>query len=113
MGELREFAQHYQEFDRLGVRVLAISVDDRSRIQQVWLEVLSRHFTVLSDPSALVTRKYGVLHPHGGRGQDIALDTTLLIDGKGIERWRQVSQTLPDLPTAEDVLGRIRQEEPR
>ena len=55
-------------------------------------------------------RKYGLLHPNGGHGQDIALDATLFIDGKGVERWREVSQTLPDLPTADEVLTRIRQE---
>jgi peroxiredoxin len=71
--------------------------------------VLARHFAVLSDPGAIVIRKFGVLHPHG-HGRDIALDTTLLVDAKGIERWREVSQTLPDLPTADEVLTRIRKE---
>jgi peroxiredoxin len=90
--------------------VLAISVDDRTKAQQVWQQVLAKHFSVLSDPGAVVIRKYGLLHPHGGQGQDIALDTTLFIDGKGVERWRKVSQTLPDLPTADEVLTRIRRE---
>jgi hypothetical protein len=49
------------------------------------------------------------LHPHG-HGQDIALDTILLIDAKGIERWWQLSQTLPDVPTAAEVLTHIRGE---
>jgi hypothetical protein len=40
-------------------------------------------------------------------GQDIALDTTLLVDVDGRERWRHVSQTLSDLPTAEEILTRI------
>jgi len=90
--------------------VLAISTDDRSHAKQVWQQVLSRHFSVLSDPGAAVIRKYGLLHPHGGRGEDIALDTSLFIDKKGIERWRKVSQTLPDLPTAAEVLKSMRQE---
>jgi peroxiredoxin len=97
------------------VRILAISVDDRAHAREVWEQVLARHFTVLSDPGAQVIRKYGILHAHGGRApnNDIALDTTLFIDQKGIERWRQVSQTLPDLPTAEEVLTRIRQDTSR
>ena len=90
--------------------MLAISVDDRTKAQQVWQQVLTKHFTVLSDPGAVVIRKYGLLHPNGGHGQDIALDATLFIDGKGVERWREVSQTLPDLPSADEVLTRIRQE---
>ena len=42
-------------------------------------------------------------------GQDIALDTTLLVDFDGQERWRRVSETLPDLPIAEEILTRIRE----
>jgi len=42
-------------------------------------------------------------------GQDIALDTTLLVEVDGRERWRRVSETLPDLPTAEQILARIRE----
>jgi hypothetical protein len=42
-------------------------------------------------------------------GQDIALDTTLLVDVDGRERWRHVSQTLLDVPTTEEILMRIRE----
>jgi len=69
---------------------------------------VKRQFSVLSDPGAQVIRKYGVVHPGGGSGEDIALDTTLLVDEHGRELWRQVSETLPDLPTAEEMLERIR-----
>jgi hypothetical protein len=57
-----------------------------------------------------VIRSYGLLHPGAGLGgKDIALDTTLLVEVDGRERWRRVSETLPDLPTAEQVLARIRE----
>ena len=89
--------------------VLAISVDDREHAHSVWEKVVNRQFTVLSDPGARVIRSYGLLHPAGGiDGGDIALDTSLLIDMDGRERWRRTSQTLPDLPTAEEILTRIR-----
>ena len=69
---------------------------------------MKRQFTILSDPGARVIRSYGLLHPGAGmEGQDIALDTTLLVDVDGRERWRRVSETLPDLPTAEEILARI------
>jgi hypothetical protein len=42
------------------------------------------------------------------QGEDIALDTSLLVDGDGRERWRRVSATLPDVPTVEEVLKKIR-----
>lgn len=108
MGELREFARHYQEFDRLGVKLLAISVDNRTEARELWDQVLARHFTVLCDPGAQVIRKYGLVHSLAGH--DIALDTTLLVDRRGIERWRKVSQTLPDLPTADEVMDHIQRE---
>ena len=70
---------------------------------------MNRQFTILSDPGALVVRSYGLIHPNAGmEGQDIALDTTLLVDVDGRERWRRVSATLPDLPIAQEVLARIR-----
>ena len=53
---------------------------------------------------------YGLLHRGAGMdGQDIALDTTLLVDVDGRERWRHVSQTLPDVSTPEEILMRIRE----
>ena len=88
--------------------MLLISTDDRRGAREVWNEAASRRFTVLSDPGAQVIRKYGLVHAHGGGSEDIALDSSLLIDENGIERWRQVSQTLPDLPKAAEVVARIR-----
>ena len=71
---------------------------------------MNRQFTILSDPGARVIRSYGLIHPGGGmEGQDIALDTTLLVDSDGHERWRRVSETLPDIPRAEEILIRIRE----
>ena len=95
-------------FDQVKTRVLLVSTDDRKGAREVWNQVVSRGFTVLSDPGAQVIRKYGLLHPHGGGGEDIALDTSLLVDEKGVERWRLVSQTLPDLPKAAEIVQRIR-----
>ena len=53
---------------------------------------------------------YGLLHRGAGmNGQDIALDTTLLVDVDGRERWRHVSQTLLDVPTTDEILKGIRE----
>ena len=84
-------------------------MDDQNHARQVWETVVNRQFTILSDPGAGVIRDYGLLHPHGGiDGGDIALDTTLLVDVDGRERWRHVSKTLPDLLKPEEVLKMIR-----
>ena len=89
--------------------MVAISVDDREHALLVWQTVVNRQFTILSDPGAQVIRSYGLLHPGGGiDGGSIALDTTLLVDVDGRERWRHISETLPDLPTPEEIFRRIR-----
>lgn len=107
MRQLREFAQHKAEFDQLHVRVIAISVDDRSGAQQAY-QAGQKQFTILSDEGAKVIRQYGLLHEKGASGQDIALRTTLYIDADGKEVWRRVSEAVPDIPAAEEILGRIK-----
>jgi peroxiredoxin len=71
---------------------------------------VDRQFTILSDPGARVIRSYGLIHSGAGmEGQDIALDTTVLVDENGREGWRHVSETITDVPAADEVLKRIRE----
>ena len=89
---------------------MAISVDDREHARLVWEKVVDRQFTILSDPAAQVIRTYGLVHSRAGKeGEDIALDTTLLVDADGREHWRRVSATLPDIPSADEIFRRIRE----
>jgi peroxiredoxin len=108
MTELREFARRSSEFEKLGVRLVPISVDDQQHAHDVWEKAADKKFTILSDPGALVIKKYGLLHESGHGGSDIALRTTLLVDPEGSERWRRVSQSVPDIPTADATLESIR-----
>lgn len=115
MTELREFARRSKDFEKLGVRLVPLSVDDRQYTRAVWEKVAAKKFTILSDSGAVVAKKYGLLHQggrdarHGGApgGSDIALRTTLLIGPDGRERWRRVSQSVPDIPTADETLAKI------
>lgn len=109
MIQLREFARHKSDFDQLDTRIAAISVDDEGHNRDVWEKVTQKQFPVLSDPGGLVVRQYGLLHPEGKGSGDIALRTTLLIDAQGKEQWRRVSETVPDIPKAAEVLARIRE----
>ena len=111
MAQLREFAQRSSEFDKLRVSVVALSVDDQERAYKVWQEVAERRFTILSDPGAKVIKQYGLLHTAGHGGEDIAIRTTILIDPQGREAWRRVSESVPDIPTADEILQRIRKSE--
>ena len=109
MRQLREFAQHKSDFDSLHTRVVGISVDDQEHAKLVWDKQVNRAFTILSDPGAKVIREYGLLHEKGKGDEDIAIRTTLLVDEQGRERWRRVSNTVPDIPSADDALQAIRE----
>ncbi len=107
MTQLREFAQHRADFDKLNVRVVCISVDDQEHAHVVWEKPGNRQFTILSDPGASSIREYGLLHSNGHGGHDIAIRATLVIDESGKERWRRVSKTVGDIPTVQEVLERL------
>ncbi len=108
MTELREFARHSDVLQRLGVRLVPISVDDRQHAHDVWEKVAEEKFAILSDPGATVIRKFGLLHEAGHGGADIALRTTILIDPDGRERWRRVSQSVPDIPSWDETVTMIK-----
>lgn len=114
MTELREFARRSSDFQQLGVRIIGISVDDQQRTHETWEKAAAKKITLLSDPGAKVVRQYGLLHEKGHGESDIALRTTVLIDPEGHERWRRVSKSVPDIPTADETLAEIRkaQQEP-
>ena|SRR5579883_2719188 len=116
MTELREFARHSDDLEKLGVRLVAISVDDQQHTHDVWEKAAEKKFTILSDRGAVVVKRYGLLHEGGGAahgGNDIALRTTLLVGPDGRERWRRVSQSVPDIPTWDETFAAIKTSEER
>ncbi len=116
MTELREFAQRSEELEKLGVRLVPISVDDQAHAHDVWEKAGAKKFTILSDPDLAVIKRYGLLHENGGAAHgsgDIALRTTLLIDPEGRERWRRVSKSVPDIPKLDETLADIKKEQDR
>ena len=113
MTELREFARHSEDLSKLDVRLVPISVDDQQQAHDVWEKVAEREFMILSDPGATVIKRYGLLHAAGHAGMDISLRTTLLIGPDGRERWRRVSQSVPDIPKWEETVAAIKTSEER
>ena len=65
MSQLREFAQHKADFDRINTKIIALSVDDAAHSHATWDKAVNRQFPVLSDPGAKVIREYGLLHADG------------------------------------------------
>src|SRR5437667_12563603 len=113
MTELREFARHSEDLEKLSVRLVPISVDDQQHARKVWDKVAEKKFTILSDPGAQVIRRYGLLHQAGHTDKDIALRTTLLIGPDGQEKWRRVSQSVPDIPAWDETLAMIKKSQER
>ena len=108
MKQLREFAQRKSDFDTLNARVVGISVDDSEHARRVWDDVARHNVTILSDPGAKVIREYGLLHPKGYKNEDIALRATLIVDENGREVFRQVSSSVPDVRTADQILAELK-----
>jgi peroxiredoxin len=108
MKQLREFAQRKSDFDAQNARVVGISVDDPEHTRKVWDEVAQHNATILSDPDAKVIREYGLLHSKGYKGEDIALRATIIVDENGREMFRQVSSSVPDVRTANEVLAELK-----
>jgi peroxiredoxin len=114
MTELREFARHSNDLEALGVLLVPISVDDQQQARETWEKVAEKKFTILSDPGAMVIKKYRLLHEGGGVAHgrtDIALRTTILIGRDGRERWRRVSQSVADIPSWDETLQAIKKSE--
>ena len=107
MTELREFARHKSDFDKLNTKVVLISSDDVQHAKEAWADAGEKQFTVLSDPQLTAIREYGLVHAHG-HGEDIAIRTLVLIGPDGRELWRWPSKSVFDVPKVGDVLARIR-----
>jgi thioredoxin-dependent peroxiredoxin len=108
MKQLREFAQRKSDFDAQDARVVGVSVDDLEHTRKVWNEVAKHDAIILSDPGAKVIREYGLLHPKGYKGEDIALRATLIVDKNGREVFRQVSSSVPDVRHADQILAELK-----
>jgi peroxiredoxin Q/BCP len=108
MKQLREFAQRNAEFEAENAKIVGVSVDDQEHARKVWDDVAHQKLTILSDPGAKVIREYGLLHPKGYKGEDIALRATLVLDENGREVYRKVSSSVPDIRSADEILAELK-----
>lgn len=108
MNQLREFAQRKANFDDQNAELVAVSIDDQAHSRKVWEDVTHKNVIILSDPGANVIRQYGLLHPKGHDGQDIALRATIVVDENGREVFRRVSSSVPDIRTSNEILTELK-----
>lgn len=108
-SELRGLGAAATEIEKLGGRLLAVSVDSPAENQRV-ANQLRLPFAILSDESRKVTKAYGLLHSGGGPGgTDIPIPAHLLIQPDGRVRWKHVSRLVQDRPHPDEVVARIRE----
>lgn len=86
MHELGELEAAYPEFEKRGVRLVVLSVDDQETTKRTQQKF--PHLIVLADPEHKTTDAFQALHPGAGPGHtDIAAPTTWLLDATGTVRW--------------------------
>jgi peroxiredoxin Q/BCP len=91
---LRSFQSRLPEFDRRGIRVVAISVDS-PEANRDHRQKLGVSFPLLSDEKREVVRRYDLLHRKGGPdGTDISRPAELLLDPGGIVRWANFTESV-------------------
>jgi len=67
-------------------------------------------FTILSDPDAVVVRRYHLLHTGGGpEGHDIARPAEFLVDSGRIVRWTNFTEDVRVRARADEMLAAAKQ----
>ena len=98
-----------QEFNRAGVRPVAISVDAPS-VSEDLSKKAGYSFTILSDPDGAVIRQYHLLHAAAGPdGHDIARPAEFLVDRTKIVRWTNFTEDIRVRARANEMLAAANQ----
>ncbi len=103
----RRFQALAPEFERLGVRLIGVSVDTAEE-QRSFRNLCSVSFPLVSDAGHAISRTYGVLQTTEHEGQMItyARRETFLVDPAGqiVQHWTQVDPNTH----AQEVLDQVR-----
>jgi peroxiredoxin len=84
---------------------VAISVDT-PEISRDLSKKAGYSFTILSDPSAEVIRRYDLLHVRGGPdGHDIARPAEFLVDSSKVVRWTNFTEDIRVRAKADKMLA--------
>ena len=100
--ELCTLQDGFTEFEELGVKVLAISIDSIFS-HHAWAEKLDITFPLLSDFNREVIRLYGVIHEEILGLKGIAKRSVFILDREGTVKYRWVSEDPAQLPNMEDI----------
>ncbi len=91
----------------MGARLVAVSADSVESLGIFGKDKLGFEVTLLSDSKRQVIRDYGLVHPEGHGGEDIARPATIIIDKNGIVRWAKVASNFMVRPAPDEVIGAL------
>ena len=97
---------------KLTTQILAVSVDT-VEAQQMMIDRISKEdgilpdFPLLSDPDHAVIDRYGLFNPNESKRRPVPHPTTLVIDMKGVVRWKFVEINYKVRPELADILAAV------
>jgi peroxiredoxin len=101
---LRSFQSELPQFERRGIRVVAISVDPPS-VNRNHRQKIGVSFPLLSDEKAETIRRYDLLHSGGSPDHtDISRPAEFLVDSAGTVRWVNLTSSAAVRAWPQDVL---------
>lgn len=102
---MRGIQARLQEFQALGVRPVAISVDP-PEVSANLRRKARFTLTFLSDPNLEVIRRYDLVHVAAGPdGHDISRPAEFLIDRSNTVRWENFTEDVRVRPRAQEMLA--------
>jgi peroxiredoxin len=108
MAELQGLGAELSEAEKAGVEIIATSPDSNEHSQKV-AEGLHLNYRFVADRDLAVTRRYGLVHAHGGPdGQDVPRPATIVVDRDGVVRWLSATRNFQVRPDPGDVLRVVR-----
>jgi peroxiredoxin len=96
------------EYEKLGARVIAISVDS-PHAQQAWAAANKISVTIASDLNKTVIRDYDVVLPMLGGVGDAAARAAFVIGTDGVVKYAEQTPTPKDLPNFEAIKAALAQ----
>jgi peroxiredoxin (alkyl hydroperoxide reductase subunit C) len=88
--ELEDLADHYEEFQKLGVEIYSVSTDTHFS-HKAWADtspaIAKIRYVMVGDPSGVITNNFGVMRD----GQGLADRGTFLVDPDGVIQFMEVT----------------------
>jgi peroxiredoxin len=97
-------SERYNDFKNTGAQIIAINTE-ASAEQRDFRKTKNIEYLFLSDPDAAAVKKYGVF---SDTDNTHIVPSTVIIDRRGIVRWKYVGKNPSDRPQPDVVLEALK-----